>query len=360
MATLRLRQRRDGSTYTAVLYRLGGKQSSSSFDDHAEAVAFCNLATHAGPAKAVEVWQARHQLGTDGGQTVADWVRHYIDHKNISAGTLAKYRSYLRNDIEPSIGLLPLGAVGRDDVARWIKGLRARGNGGKTIANKHGFLAETMKRAVRAGKILTNPCEDQELPETLRREMVCLTPQQFAALHREVSPFWQPLVEFLVASGCRWSEATALRPGDVDRVNSTVRITRAWKQDDSGQRVLGTTKTVKGRRTINVDAKVLDKLDYSHDWLFVNRTDAWVKSRGFHSRVWTPAVERAGLNLATPPQIRDLRHTCATWMLQAGVPLPVVSEHLGHESIEVTVGVYGHINRDAHRIAAAAIAAALS
>ena len=38
MASLRVRQRKDGSSYTAVLYALDGKQSSSSFNDHAEAV----------------------------------------------------------------------------------------------------------------------------------------------------------------------------------------------------------------------------------------------------------------------------------------------------------------------------------
>ena len=37
MASIRVRQRKDGSTYTAVLYTLNGKQTSSSFNDHAEA-----------------------------------------------------------------------------------------------------------------------------------------------------------------------------------------------------------------------------------------------------------------------------------------------------------------------------------
>jgi integrase len=357
MATLRVRKRKDGSTYTAVLYRLAGKQSSVSFNDHGEAVAFCSLANQTTPAKALEVWRATQGVAL-ADWTVAAWVAHYIDHKNISAGTLTKYRQYLRNDIASTIGALPLAALGRDDVARWIRRLRDRGNSGKTIANKHGFLYAALHAAVRDGKIGANPCEDQELPETLQREMVCLTPEQFAGLLAAVSEYWQPFVEFLVASGCRWSEATALRPGDVDRGAGTVRVARAWKEDD-GRRVLGPPKTDKGRRTINVDEKVLAKLDYSHEWLFVNRAGEWVKSRGFHARVWTPAVRRADLGLETVPQIRDLRHTCATWMLLAGVPLPVVSEHLGHESIEVTVGIYGHVDRAAHRAAAAAIADAL-
>ncbi len=47
-------------------------------------------------------------------------------------------------------------------------------------------------------------------------------------------------------------------------------------------------------------------------------------------------------------------------LIQAGVPLPVVSRHLGHESIQVTVDVYGHIDRTSAQAAADAIAGMLS
>jgi integrase len=353
MASLRVRSRKDGSSYTAVLYSLDGKQTSTSFNDHAEALAFCELANRTSPAKALEVWRAEYQHAS--AMTVAQWVADYIDHKTIGADTITKYREYLRNDIKDTIGPLPLHALTDNDVARWIQGLLAKGNSGKTISNKHGFLAEAMKRAARDGKITRNPCEDTQLPDTLQREMVCLTREQFALLHSCVSEYWQPLVEFLVASGCRWSEATALRPTDVDRDEHTVRIRRAWHKGNK----LGPTKSDAGRRTINVPPAVLDKLDYGGEWLFVNRAGDFVKSRGFHERVWTPAVVRADLKLDTPPQIRDLRHTCASWMLRAGVPMDVVQEHMGHESIEVTISVYRHISRAEHRVAAAAIAEAL-
>jgi integrase len=78
-------------------------------------------------------------------------------------------------------------------------------------------------------------------------------------------------VEFLVASGGRFGEVAALRPGDVDRDAGTVRITRAAKRTyDAEGYELGPTKTRKAR-TINVATSVLDKLDYTHEWLFVNR-----------------------------------------------------------------------------------------
>jgi integrase len=80
---------------------------------------------------------------------------------------------------------------------------------------------------------------------------------------RCVTEPWRPLVEFLVASGCRWGEATALHPSDVDRSAGTVRVMRAWKRTyDRGGYEIGPPKTKRSIRTINVPKPVLDKLDY--------------------------------------------------------------------------------------------------
>ncbi|KUI22004.1 hypothetical protein AU195_06795 [Mycobacterium sp. IS-1496] len=59
------------------------------------------------------------------------------------------------------------------------------------------------------------------------------------------------------------------------------------------------------------------------------------------------------------PRIYALRHTCASWLIQAGIPLPVVQQHFGHESIQATVGVYGHLDRRSAQAAANAIGAVL-
>lgn len=51
-------------------------------------------------------------------------------------------------------------------------------------------------------------------------------------------------------------------------------------------------------------------------------------------------VKRSGL-----PRIRlhDLRHTHATLLLKAGVPIKVVSERLGHSTPAFTMATYQHI-----------------
>ncbi len=51
-------------------------------------------------------------------------------------------------------------------------------------------------------------------------------------------------------------------------------------------------------------------------------------------------VECNGEPLLPRITFHDLRHTCATLLLAAGVPIKVVSERLGHSAISITLRVY--------------------
>ncbi|QFG08432.1 tyrosine integrase [Mycobacterium phage Guanica15] len=361
MASLRSGSRKDGSTYTQVRYRLKGKETSTSFDDPAHAVEFKRMVDQLGAAKALEVLEttdaaARHY-------TLADWLDHYLDHKSgVEKSTIYDYRKMVERDIKPTLGAIPIAALTPEDISTWVKSLAARGLSGKTIANKHGFLSSALNVAAAKGHIAGNPAIGGagivEVPRTERREMVFLSREQYAKLHDNITLPWQPLVEFLVASGARWGEVTALRPSDVNRDDCTVRISRAWKRTyERGGYAIGAPKTERSRRLINVDASVLDKLDYSHEYLFTNRSGGPIRHNGFHDRVWQPALKRAGLDVK--PRVHDLRHTCASWLIAAGVPLPAIQQHLGHESIKVTVDRYGHLDRSSGQAVAAAIAAQL-
>ena len=376
MASLRTRKRKDGTEFHAVLYRLGGKQTSTSFDDFALASKFCDLANKHGIDNALAALKA--DTAAPGSFTVESWLLHHIEHlPGVDRNTASKYKAYTVNDFGPAFGDIPLTALTTDHVVRWINQAREPDEDGKrssakTVANKHGFIAGALNSAVARGHIPANPCVGIKLPrDDEAHEALFLTREQFAHLQSAVTEYWRPLVEFLVASGCRWGEAVALKPSDVDREEGTVRVSRSWKYGSGGYR-LGATKTAKSRRTINIPAAVLDKLDYSREWLFVNRDGGPVRAAGFTRRVWAPALERAWPSIdengapitdrskVLRPRIHDLRHTNASWMIQAGIPLPVIQQHLGHESITTTVAVYGHLDRRSMRAAADVIGQALA
>jgi integrase len=52
-------------------------------------------------------------------------------------------------------------------------------------------------------------------------------------------------------------------------------------------------------------------------------------------------MQAAGIDKT--PRIHDLRHSHASWLIAAGVPLPAIQRRLGHESITTTIDRYGHL-----------------
>jgi len=58
-------------------------------------------------------------------------------------------------------------------------------------------------------------------------------------------------------------------------------------------------------------------------------------------------------------RLHDLRHTHATILLKAGVPVKVVSERLGHSSPAFTMTVYQHVLPGMQADAAATFSAAV-
>ena len=365
--SVRIRTRGDGSAYSQVRFRIGGRETSVSFDDHAEALQFNALVGKVGALKALEI--TKIVVAQDRGLTVGQWLKHHNDHlTGVSAETLKNYRRYAAKDF-PDLVDIPITALTPDDVRVWMQGLKNH-NGAKptakTVANKHGYLAGALNAAVERGHIKSNPCEHVRLPQAHREDMVFLEPAEYQILRAEIPEHWIPLVDFLVTSGARWSEATALRPRDVDKAKGTVRISRAWKKKEGGGYEVGPTKTRKSVRTVNLPPQVIAQLDMSNEYLFTNsgrgrhHPDGVVRNASFAPNVWHPAVARAQENgLTKRPRIHDLRHTCASWLIQAGRPLPAIQAQLGHNSIVTTVSVYGHLDRSSGQGNAEALAGML-
>jgi integrase len=61
----------------------------------------------------------------------------------------------------------------------------------------------------------------------------------------------------------------------------------------------------------------------------------------FMRKHFKPALPRAGLPSST--RFHDLRHTYASLLIAAGGHPRAVIERLGHSSITVTLGTYGHL-----------------
>ena len=74
-----------------------------------------------------------------------------------------------------------------------------------------------------------------------------------------------------------------------------------------------------------------------------SRSDGWYVDPKTFGDFYTNALKKAGVGHKT---FHALRHTFATRALEAGTPPKVVSEILGHSSVQITLDTYSHVSQE--------------
>lgn len=270
------------------------------------------------------------------------------------------------------IAALQIGRLGAADVEQFILRLRAKGLSSSTIRQTDTVLRQVLDTAVRDGLLSANPVAGLKRPTVVTAEARALTVAEVADLLAAASGSrYEPLLRVLAATGMRRGEALALRWSDIDLDRRLLTVRGTLTRTKSGLRVQP-PKTERSRRTIPVSTATVEVLQTVLDAQNAAREVcglSWVENGLVFttefgqptdprnaSRAMTIAANRAGLEGVG---IHTLRHTAASTMLEAGVPLRTVSEILGHGSVQVTGDIYGHVSSEGARAAVDRLAARL-
>ncbi|MFJ4288151.1 tyrosine-type recombinase/integrase [Paenarthrobacter nicotinovorans] len=298
------------------------------------------------------------------GPTVAEAIEHHINQLvDVTPYTLKRYRDDVRLHFSGPLGGLKVKGVTHADVVAWIKWMQGRGKSPKTISTKHGLLSAALLTQVRAGTIDRNPCAGVRLPKIRRvgDDGDDINMDDYKAIHGRMDPHFQPFADFLLGSGCRFSEATALLGKDfvLDANPPLVLITKAHKLggDDNPARYVGDPKSEKSRRrvslapsTVAAIAPAVRRALEDGGPVFRMKNGGEMTHQAFYNRAWSKPRAAAGLGPGSEKNVtvHSIRHLHAAIMLQAGMSMYELSARLGHNSIQMTVDLYSHLLPDAH------------
>lgn len=371
---------KNGQTVYRVRFRLTPKSNptTETFTDLAQAIEFRDLVKKVGGATARRIRDA-YDTSTEI-MTLGDALDAYCAHVNTYAakGTAKGYKSAAYNTwLAYFDESMPIIALSRVDVEKWVAWQREqevknskppRLYSSKSIKNAHGVLSSVLAYAVTNKQIDENVARGVKIPtDRIARQPVFLSPAQFAALSKEIPQRYRAFISLLYGTGMRFGEASALNAEAFNLTGTppTVRVFRAWKKGDKQRRYIGTPKSRKALRTISLPSSLVP--------LLAPLVEEAQKTGGlvFHSRggpgrrlvesnfleTFKRAAERAGLPAGVTPH--SLRHSHASELIRNGVPLPVIQDRLGHESIKTTVDQYGHISQDSWAGAAEIMSEAL-
>ena len=219
----------------------------------------------------------------------------------------------------------------------------------RPYATSHGMLHKAFSEAVKWGRLSRNPADTAEQPRRANPELKVWTSEQL----RRSRPR-RPALRRLAATRARH----AARRGS--RVALVRRRPRTCLHDGApdarvGQYVVETTspKTDRGARTIALDPTPLATLrptgvtSWTIDYRSASRgriptscSSAETDDRSTPSGSPRGRANECAAHGSPPSALHDGRHSDATALIRAGVPLKVVSQRIGHSSPTIMMTIY--------------------
>lgn len=315
--------------------------------------------------------------------TFEQWVETWLPtiKTQVKPSTFDSYRRNLQLHVLPRIGRRPLAsltAVGLTSLYAELLQSGKRTGGGlsaKTVRYIHTIVHKAIEDAVDSGVLGTNVASRAKPPKP-------------RAMSNGELHFWQAdqlrqFLEFVdghqleaawhlaAMTGMRRGEVLGLRWKDVDLDASRLAVRQAVVA--VAYDVLISTPKTHQARVIDLDQGTVDRLrrhlerqaadraewggDYRDAGLVFCKEDG----RPIHPHTFSQAFERLVAKSGLPRiRLHDLRHTHASIALQAGVPVKVISERLGHESPAFTLKQYAHVIPGMQAEAAEAVANAVN
>ena len=315
--------------------------------------------------------------GTSTAEFLTGWLEQ--GRSQVRPSSWRQREQYIRSYIVPALGAVRLARLVPADVERMTTGMVRAGKSPTTAAGARVILRRALADALRDGLVARNVAALARPPRVASRELRAGRDYLDTADLRRLldaargHPFG-PLVMVAATTGLRQGELLGLSWSDVRLAEPpTLTVRRSLARSFDGWE-LAEPKTPRSRRTVNLPGVAVVAFRAEQDRQDNAREaagNAWQDRDGL---VFTDAVGRPlhgynvtrefhallkGAGLPSVP-FHALRHSAATALLTAGVPLRVVSDLLGHSTIVITANIYAAVVPELRREAADAMDRALA
>lgn len=306
-------------------------------------------------------------LPTTFAMLLQEFFRQHAEEK-LAPKTIERYRE-LAAHLAPELLAMPLGEITALHLNReWNRLLKSGGHhrktkqarplSAKTVRHVAGLVSSALARAQKWGLVTSNPVTHSEPPVPKKHRGIALTPAQQALVFASATGPWcmATFLEVAAATGARRGEVLALRWSDIQ--DGRAIITRSLTQTRQVLEFKGTKS--ERPRDLKVPASALAALDAHRrlqdefrvqfgpdyradlDLIFANPDGTPLRPNSVSSVV---SLLFRRLGLPKGASLHSLRHSHGSHLVADGVPLPVVSERLGHSSVRTTADVYAHALR---------------
>lgn len=287
------------------------------------------------------------------------WYPSQVNAEHMRPTTIAFY-SYLLKVIVPYFAQQQLSDITHKDITQYFSYLkhdyRTKSNttlSQKTLRHHYCTLNLIFSYAVKTDYLDKNPMSKVDIPKLTRHKVDALSKSEVTTFIKELEqlPLRSRLFyTLLLMTGLRRGEALGLQWRDVDCNARLLHVERTVSYTAKDGVTVGLPKTEAGLRIVPITPKLAELLDtyrteqsgtlpLSADmYIFHAPNSAYAPDEPTHyTRSLKAFMKRIGLPDMSP---HDLRHTCASLLLQNGADIKSVQDMLGRADASTTLNFY--------------------
>lgn len=283
------------------------------------------------------------------------WFPIRIDNGEHKVKTIAFYKDTTRN-IVAYFKRKYLQSITSTEIQKYLIYLRKEQEYSDTYVHHHyRTLGMIFRFAVEQEFLLKNPMDKVPAPKREKKKVDSMTEDQAKVFLQKLADYpldFRCMMVLMLQTGLRRGEVLGLQWGDFDEQNRFISINRNVVYTKESGIFVTSPKTVASNRVVAISAELcrllkLYREEFSKGYPNTVLTSAFL----FHGKkgAFTPKspssvtqrekrfMKACGLPDYSP---HDLRHTCATLMLQNNVDIKCVQEILGHSNAATTLNLY--------------------
>ena len=291
------------------------------------------------------------------------WLRHIELKDTISDITLQGYKTIVNKHLIPYFqdSKLKTKEITPRIIEEYYKYKMTdkpnkKGLSAKTIRGHQSVFSNVLKFALKENIVSYNAASRVELPPLDKPKIDFYDAEEVKIVFDTIkNERLYPLFFVMVFYGLRRSECLGLKWSDIDYKRNTIHIQRSLSYNTSIVCKEGTkTKSSNRYYPINGLIKVLlnrvqqeqkqyKKLfgsEYVDSGFIFTKQNGEPISPNTLSTMWGKILKKYNLKRI---RLHDLRHSCASLLIDKGYELKEISDWLGHSNISITADLYGHL-----------------
>jgi integrase len=304
------------------------------------------------------------------GKTVQEWLETWLEKFVLNKVKIKTYERYVcstKCHIIPYIGNVNLLDLSTETIQNMLNqlietgGKDADGLAPRTVNSVRRMLIGSLRKAVDLEIIKRNPALSTMVFKTNKPKIEILSYDEIDTVKFVAKNEGE--VEYIVillalTTGMRIGEIFGLHWADIDFDKDRLMVNQTLVSTNHGYLLQPTPKTKSSCRNIPLPQVTIKALKTYKQWqmkeqklllnkyvdeeiVIINQLGNYLDPSRFSYVTFKRILKKAGIKRNF--RFHDLRHTHATFLLEKGINIKVVSERLGHSTIRITLDTYSHV-----------------